>query len=443
MKILSPILILLVAIAILTTCKKTPEIPSGNKIEIGETTIDSVSFYTAIVSTRILDLGGNTITQHGYCWSTEKQPAITDKKTELGSTLNTGTFFDKLKELQNNTIYYIRPYIDYKQGVLYGKEVSLETLVTRSPIVSTNEITEISNVSAVCGGVNDDGGLSISARGVCWSTSSNPSISNSHTSNGTGTGSFSSNLTGLTANTLYHIRAYATNNVGTSYGSDKTFTTSANPLIPTVTTAAATNIAQTTATSGGNVTSDGGASVTVRGVCWSTSSNPSISNSHTSNGTGTGSFSSNLTGLTANTLYHIRAYATNNVGTSYGSDKTFTTLISSIQSPSLIAPSNGSNVGCCYLTFNWTSVSNALTYELQLSKNISFTDTLYDLSYAECGGGSYPSPSGVGFIEVSTTSFCMNTGTSGQNGTWYWRVRAKNGTSVSNWSTIYSYNYIY
>ena len=94
--------------------------------------------------------------------------------------------------------------------------------------------------------------------------------------------------------------------------------------LPTVTTAAVTNITQTTATSGGTVTSDGGATVTARGVCWNTSSNPTTANSHTTDGSGTGTFVSNLTGLTPLTLYYVRAYATNSVGTAYGNELSFT-----------------------------------------------------------------------------------------------------------------------
>jgi hypothetical protein len=95
--------------------------------------------------------------------------------------------------------------------------------------------------------------------------------------------------------------------------------------IPSVTTTAASSITTTTASSGGNVTADGGDSVTARGVCRSTSVNPTTSDTCTSNGTGTGAFTSSLTGMTANTFYHIRAFATNSVGTAYGSDLTFTT----------------------------------------------------------------------------------------------------------------------
>jgi hypothetical protein len=131
-------------------------------------------------------------------------------------------------------------------------------------------------------------------------------------------------LTGLTANTLYYVRAYATNSEGTGYGNAVSFTS--NPIIPpTVTTGTTMATSTTTAISGGNVISDGGAAVTSRGVCWSTSANPTIANSKTSDGTGTGIFTSNIAGLTANISYHVRAYATNSAGTNYGLDVLFST----------------------------------------------------------------------------------------------------------------------
>jgi uncharacterized protein (TIGR02145 family) len=97
-------------------------------------------------------------------------------------------------------------------------------------------------------------------------------------------------------------------------------------IIPTLSSTTVTNISQIAAFSGGDITSDGGAiSIIARGVCWSTIKNPTISDSHSVDGTGTGSFSSNLTGLVANTTYFVRAYATNSVGTSYGNELSFTT----------------------------------------------------------------------------------------------------------------------
>jgi len=98
-----------------------------------------------------------------------------------------------------------------------------------------------------------------------------------------------------------------------------------NELPPTVTTAAITNITATSATSGGNVTSEGSAAVTVRGVCWSASQNPTIANSFTADGAGTGAFTSAITGLTESITYYVRAYATNQFGTAYGNEVSYTT----------------------------------------------------------------------------------------------------------------------
>ena len=86
------------------------------------------------------------------------------------------------------------------------------------------------------------------------------------------------------------------------------------------TTSAVIGSSYTTATTGGTITSDGGAAITARGVCWSTSSGPTIADNKTSNGTGIGSFTSSMTGLTIGTTYYIRAYATNSAGTTYGNE---------------------------------------------------------------------------------------------------------------------------
>lgn len=97
--------------------------------------------------------------------------------------------------------------------------------------------------------------------------------------------------------------------------------------LPAITTNVTTGITAITATSGGNITSEGSAAVYERGVCWSTSSNPRTTGSHTNDGTGGGTFTSNITGLTANTFYYVRAYATSAVGTTYGNQESFTTSV--------------------------------------------------------------------------------------------------------------------
>jgi len=218
------------------------------------------------------------------------------------------------------------------------------------PSLSTTPVNGIAQTIAASGGtITSDGGAAITARGVCWSTSATPTITDSKSTDGDGIGSFISTMTGLTPNTLYNIRAYASNSAGTAYGSAVAFTTLALPL-PEVTTTAVTDIAASTATSGGNVTSDGGLAVTTRGVCWSTAATPTTADSKTVDGTGTGSFVSSLSGLTTGTTYNVRAYATSTAGTAYGVVVSFTTpqiptvTTTAITSILVVAASGGGNV---------------------------------------------------------------------------------------------------
>jgi len=195
------------------------------------------------------------------------------------------------------------------------------------PTVTTTGVSAITLTTASSGGnVTGDGGAAVTTRGVCWSTVQNPTTADSKTSNGTGTGSFTSSLSQLTPGTQYYVRAYATNEAGTAYGNQQSFTTNA-VLLATVTTADISSYTESTAISGGNITDDGGGEVTVRGVCWSsTSQTPTTADSKTEDGSGTGSFTSNLTNLEPETTYYVRAYATNSAGTAYGDNVSFTTL---------------------------------------------------------------------------------------------------------------------
>jgi uncharacterized protein (TIGR02145 family) len=197
-----------------------------------------------------------------------------------------------------------------------------------TPTLTTVAGTDITTKTGVSGGnITSDGGAAVTARGVVWSTEQNPTVETNQgkTSNGTGTGKFTSNITNLQPGTAYYVRAYATNSEGTSYGNHISITTLSGVI--SLTTAAATSITATAATCGGNITSDGGAAVTLRGIVWSTEENPTVETNQgiTTNGTGNGSFTSNLTNLSKITIYYVRAYATNSVGTVYGNQQSFTT----------------------------------------------------------------------------------------------------------------------
>ena len=188
-------------------------------------------------------------------------------------------------------------------------------------IVSTTGITQIARNTAVSGGnITSNGGANVTAKGVCWSTSINPTVGlTTKTVDGTGNGIFTSNLTGLTAGTVYYVRAYATNAAGTAYGTELSFTTFA-AILPTLTTSAITSITGTSATTGGTITNDGGASITARGIVWGTTTDPTIGSNLgiTTDGTLTGNFTSNIINLSPGTTYYVRSYATNTVGTAYG-----------------------------------------------------------------------------------------------------------------------------
>ena len=194
------------------------------------------------------------------------------------------------------------------------------------PTVATENVTQVSQTNAVSGGVVvKDGGSQVTVRGVVWNTSPGPTGANSYTQNGSGTGAFVSNLTGLTENTKYYVRAYAINGAGVGYGPEISFTT-AEALPPTLAALTITNVGDKSVTAACNVTADNGSAVSTKGFCWSTTPSPNLGNNKTIEGAGTGAFSSTISGLEPNTVYYVRAYATNGKGTSYSNEISIETL---------------------------------------------------------------------------------------------------------------------
>lgn len=300
-----------------TGCKKAdpPKVTTGAVSDVALTTAKAVG--------TVVNDGGADVTARGVVWSTQTAPTTSGNMTSDGTGV--GEFTSQLNGLTEGTTYYLRAYATNSEGTSYGDEVTFATAARSTATITTTAVTGITLNSAVSGGnISSDGMSEVTARGVCWGTTTNPTINGSKTSNGTGTGAFTSSLTNLAEATTYYVRAYATNSKGTAYGNEITFTTIGTSLA-TITTADATGVTFSSAVTGGNVTSDGLSAVTARGVCWGTSANPTIAGNKTTNGTGTGAFTSNLTNLTDGTTYYVRAYATNGKGTAYGNQVTFST----------------------------------------------------------------------------------------------------------------------
>ena len=297
-----------------------------------------ISYTSATVGGNVTDNGGANVTERGICYSTSANPTTANTKITSGSGL--GEYTCNLTDLQDGTTYYARAYAINAKGTAYGEEVSFTTKTKTIATIATTPATNVSYTSATVGGnVTDDGGANVTERGICYSTSANPTTANTKITSGSGLGQFTCNLTDLQDGTTYYVRAYAINEKGTAYGEEVRFTTKTK-TIATVATTPATNVSYTSATVGGNVTNDGGASVTERGICYSTSANPTTDNKKITSGSGLGEITCNLTDLQDGTTYYARAYAVNKKGIAYGDEVNFTTKTKTIASVATISATN-------------------------------------------------------------------------------------------------------
>lgn len=330
--------------------------------------VTAISYTSAVCGGDISSDGNAEVTERGICYGTTAQPTTKDSVILCGS--GTGAFSIVLPNLQDGVTYYVRAYATNGKGTAYGEQKTFVTSAYSLPTLTTAEVTNISYTTAICGGnITSAGGQTITTCGICYSTKSNSTIADSKVIVDNGIGSFSCNLTGLSDGTTYYVRAYATNSKGTAYGAQKKFTTTDYSL-PTLTTADATSISHASATCGGNITSDGGQTVTSRGICYSTKSNPTIADKKVIVGSGTGAFTCNLTALTAATTYYVRSYAVNSKGTAYGEQKVFTTdysipKVSTLQVSDIsfssavcsgeVVSTGGLNITSCGICYSTTS----------------------------------------------------------------------------------------
>ncbi len=268
-----------------------------------------------------------SITEYGFVYSKKAAPSLENGATKIvisGSLVIGAEFNALISSLDTEAWYYARAFATNGEEVVYGEQISFLT-IEGLPSVETAGCTQVTSSSAkVQCKVTDDAGSEITARGVCYGLSPLPDTTGLHTRDGAGIGAWESNLSNLSPNATYYVRAYATNAYGISYGNQMEFMTREGLAV--VHTGQVSSVTANSAACSSEVVSDGDRQVTERGICWGKSPYPTTSGSHVSNGTGVGSYTCSMTNLDPGTLYHVRAYAINSAGTVYGEDVTFNTL---------------------------------------------------------------------------------------------------------------------
>ena len=218
-----PVLLLFIlSLLLLTTCE---ELEREMLVVTGE--VSNVSVSSADAGGQVIDLGQGA-TQHGHCYSKEPNVSLSDPHTRLGTPSGAGGFTSPLSDLEPGSLYYVKAYISNGDITVYGSEISFTTGDISPAVLTTSEVGSVTETTAVSGGnITSDGSSAVTARGVVWGRSEDPTLEDNEgfTEDGTGTGVFTSNLTGLTAGTTYYVRAYATNGAGTAYGNQQYFTT--------------------------------------------------------------------------------------------------------------------------------------------------------------------------------------------------------------------------
>jgi hypothetical protein len=294
----------------------------GPKLPIVETDKDyTVEVNRLSCGGKVIDAGRLNITDRGICYSRLSYPTIEDNKVSEGK--GEGEFTCVIRNLELGTSYYFRAYATNGKGTSYGEQFSFST-TSGLPVVETNSVSSITATSAKCSGtVINDGGFSIKSLGICWATTPDPTIDDYISQGGVSNKNFTCTMSNLSVSTTYYVRAFATNENGTSYGASLPVVT--NSGLPVVSTDEPTSTS-TSITITGAVKEDGGFPVTERGICYSTSSaEPTTSDSRVQSGNGNGAFTVTITGLSPKTKYYLRAYAINQNGTTYGESRNKTT----------------------------------------------------------------------------------------------------------------------
>ena len=287
--------------------------------------INNITMTSATVEGNVVNDGGSFVSERGVCYSIYENPTTSDSIRLAGTGI--GRFTCEMTNLTNATTYYVRAFAKNNEGTSYGDVMTMRTI--EHPMlatVTTDEVSDITINTAVCGGnVLNDGYAEVTERGICYATHQEPTAFDYKVAGGEGLGLFQCRMSGLEMMTTYYVRAYAKNSEGYAYGNEVTFVTADETYLPEVVTHAVTDFNHFYAMGGGEVVADGGLDIIERGICWSTSHNPTTMNNKLTAGTGMGEFTCRMSYLFGNTTYYVRAYAANAAGMRYGNEVTFTT----------------------------------------------------------------------------------------------------------------------
>jgi uncharacterized protein (TIGR02145 family) len=189
------------------------------------TWVSDITAMSATAESRIIWDGGSDLRECGFCWNTSGYPTKADFWCE--ANMENERFSVRLENLSGGTKYYVRSYAKNKAGLFYGEVKSFTTIAYKLPSVSAPWVFFVSHNSAMFsgGGVSYDNTYNILSKGICWSTSINPTINDPKLDLGAGFGDLGGIIEGLTPGTVYYLRAYATNVVGTTYGENKVIRT--------------------------------------------------------------------------------------------------------------------------------------------------------------------------------------------------------------------------
>lgn len=392
------------------TIQTTAHLP-GNETLQDEVNVTAVPF--ALYANHAADVNPAAIAQQIHDTATAIRTKYSPSPTNVSDLDNDAGYLT----CDSSCIQNLYALISQLQQQVNSLQQQISTHTT-NPTVTTTAVTNVTTTGATSGGeVTADGGSAVTARGVCWNTTGNPTITDSHTTDGSGTGAFTSSITELDCRTKYYVRAYATNAEGTSYGAQVEFST--DSVAPEVYTSGdQVIVTETTANLWASVEEDDCyAQITERGFYWGTSAT-SLNNHAQAAAGGTGEFSVDITGITANTQYWMCAYVTSIKGTFYSDTVNFTTANAPVT-----------------VTWNKSDIVNQGSSNSFTKDGVTITAGNIDRNSTNfMSGGTFTTTLG-NFTKIEITGESLiefsGTGWSGSNGKRTWEGTASNSVPFS------------